>query len=48
MVRSIPLALATFAVAGSVAAQDRPTDQWLTNPVDDRTFEAYLDFFAYD
>jgi dienelactone hydrolase len=31
-----------------LAAQDRPTDQWLTNPVDDRTFEAYLDFFAYD
>ncbi len=48
MVRSIPLALATFALAASVAAQDRPTDQWLTNPVDDRTFQAYLEFFAYD
>ncbi len=48
MVRSIPLALATLAVAASVAAQDRPTDQWLTNPVDDRTFQAYLEFFAYD
>ncbi|MCH7475921.1 MAG: dienelactone hydrolase family protein [Gemmatimonadetes bacterium] len=48
MVRSIPLALATLAVAASVAAQDRPTDQWLTNPVDDRTFEAYLEFFSYD
>lgn len=48
MVRSIPLAFATLAVAASLAAQDRPTDQWLTNPVDDRTFEAYLEFFAYD
>lgn len=24
------------------------TDQWVTRPVDDRTFQAYLDFFAYD
>ena len=48
MVRSIPLALATLAAAASLAAQDRPTDQWLTNPVDDRTFQAYLEFFAYD
>jgi len=23
-------------------------DQWLTKPVDDRTFTTYLDFFAYD
>lgn len=48
MVRAIPLAIATLAVAASAAAQDRPTDQWLTNPVDDRTFQAYLEFFAYD
>ncbi len=48
MVRSIPLALVTLAVATSLAAQERPTDQWLTNPVEDRTFEAYLEFFAYD
>ncbi len=48
MVRSIPTVIVALAVAGSLAAQDRPTDQWLTNPVDDRTFEAYLDFFAYD
>ena len=48
MVRSIPTSIVALAVAGSVAAQDRPTDQWLTNPVDDRTFQAYLDFFAYD
>ena len=48
MARSIPIAILALAVAGSLAAQDRPTDQWLTNPVDDRTFEAYLEFFAYD
>jgi hypothetical protein len=23
-------------------------DQWLTKPVDDRTFNTYLDFFTYD
>jgi dienelactone hydrolase len=48
LARSIPTAIVALAVAGSLAAQDRPTDQWLTNPVDDRTFEAYLEFFAYD
>jgi dienelactone hydrolase len=25
-----------------------PADQWLTKPVDDRTFKTYLDFFTYD
>lgn len=29
-------------------AQDRPKDEWLTKPVDDQTYQAYLDFFAYD
>jgi len=29
-------------------AQDRPTDQWLTKPVDEATFNAYLEFFTYD
>lgn len=38
-------ALAIGAVPAS--SQERPTDQWLTDPVDDRTFAAYLDFFAY-
>jgi acetyl esterase/lipase len=46
--RSIPIAILALAVAGSLAAQDRPTDQWLTNPVDDGTFEVYLEFFAYE
>jgi len=26
----------------------RPTDQWLSKPVDDKTFRTYLDFFQYD
>ncbi len=43
--------LVLLAVAGAGAApaasQERPTDEWLRRPVDDRTFTAYLDFFAY-
>lgn len=40
--------LATLAI-GAVPAvsQERPTDQWLTDPVDEPTFTAYLGFFAY-
>jgi acetyl esterase/lipase len=34
--------------SAALQAQERPTDEWLTNPVDDRTFATYLDFFAYD
>jgi dienelactone hydrolase len=33
--------------ADDLASQQRPTDEWLTNPVDDRTFTTYLDFFQY-
>ena len=40
-------ALIALYVAG-VSAQERPTDPWLTKPVDDQTFAAYLQFFAYD
>ena len=43
--------LAMLAVLGMGAvpasSQERPTDQWLTDPVDEPTFAAYLDFFAY-
>jgi dienelactone hydrolase len=48
--RSRVLALVVTAAAAAavpVPAQERPTDEWLTRPVDDRTFSAYLDFFAY-
>jgi len=41
-------ALAAVAVVGAPASsQERTTDEWLTRPVDEATFEAYLDFFAY-
>jgi dienelactone hydrolase len=36
------------AILSTTAAQDRPTDQWLSRPVDDATFRAYLEFFTYD
>ncbi|MBI3981987.1 MAG: dienelactone hydrolase family protein [Gemmatimonadetes bacterium] len=42
------LFLAAVVASGSLSAQDRPTDDWLSRPVDDRTFRAYLEFFAYD
>ena len=35
-------------VLQSTAAQSPPPDRWLSKPVDDRTFETYLDFFRYD
>jgi dienelactone hydrolase len=28
--------------------QQKPTDEWLTRPVDDKTFRTYLDFFKYE
>jgi len=50
MVRSLALTLLSLALVRPAAgvAQDRPTDQWLQQPVDGRTFAAYLEFFAYD
>ena len=35
------------AVAANAAAAQQP-DEWLTRPVDDATFETYLEFFEYD
>jgi len=49
MLRHAVFAAAAIATAPSAAfSQDRPTDQWLTRPVDEQTFLAYLEFFAYD
>ena len=46
------LVLVLVAIAAvslvSTLADERPTDEWLTQPVDDATFRTYLDFFAYD
>ena len=47
--RSPIAAVIAFVVTTNLMGQsDHPTDQWLTNPVDDRTFETYLEFFAYE
>jgi dienelactone hydrolase len=49
MLRHTLLAAVAIAIVPSVTlSQDRPTDQWLTQPVDEQTFRAYLEFFAYD
>jgi dienelactone hydrolase len=40
-------ALLTASVATLAHAQERPTDQWLTTPVDQSTFTAYLEFYTY-
>ncbi|HSE52450.1 MAG TPA: alpha/beta fold hydrolase [Gemmatimonadales bacterium] len=38
-----------LAVPVATTAQARPEgDEWLKRPVDDRTFQTYLSFFAYD
>ncbi len=38
-----------YGVASSLVAQgDRPTDEWLTDPVDNQTFATFLEFFAYE
>ncbi len=49
MKRPLILAAAAALSVSLPAAQTRPVgDQWLVRPVDDRTFNGYLDFFAYD
>ncbi len=48
--RRIPMgALVVCALVPTARAQtDRPTDQWVTKPVDARTFQTYLEFFSYE
>jgi dienelactone hydrolase len=45
-----PLLLLLTVGAASPVPPEAPAaaDAWLTRPVDDQTFQAYLDFFAYD
>ena len=46
--RSIVAGIAiSLCLSVQTLAQDRPTDEWLTNPVDRATFEAYVEFFTY-
>lgn len=40
-----PLVLSSLAAG---AFQKPPADAWLAKPVDDRTFQTYLEFFKYD
>jgi len=42
------LALNATPFQATPPATGAPGDQWLTRPVDDKTFNTYLDFFAYD
>ena len=45
----LPTALLLFTAVPCGHAQDQPlADAWLTQPVDEATFQTYLDFFAYD
>jgi dienelactone hydrolase len=48
--RSAPLAAALVALLNTLpgTAQDRPTDPWLTDPVDAASFATYLEFSSYD
>jgi len=49
VVRTVMAVLVVAASSlSSAVAQERPTDEWLTKPVDDATFRAYLEFFSYD
>ncbi len=40
--------LSVSAAASQPGPPGGPADQWLTRPVDDRTFKTYLEFFTYD
>jgi acetyl esterase/lipase len=42
------LLCALFSVTGRALAQASQGDEWLKKPVDDKTFQAFLPFFAYD
>jgi dienelactone hydrolase len=44
----VALVFACSTATSLVAQTQRPTDQWVTKPVDDRTFATYLEFFTYD
>jgi dienelactone hydrolase len=42
------LFLGLFVFISGVVAQERATDQWLTRPIDDLTYQTHMDFFSYD
>lgn len=45
---SIACAMGLLLITASAAEAQWPSDPWLTDPVSDATFAAYLDFFRYD
>ena len=47
--RTLELFLPVLCLAARASAQAPvPADPWLAKPVDDKTFQTYLDFFEYD
>ena len=40
--------LLTISYTSFALAQYPKSDEWLSKPVDDKTFQAYLDFFSFD
>lgn len=48
MIVFLTATLALLTVATAEAQEQRPTDEWLTKPVDDTRFQAYLELFLYD
>jgi dienelactone hydrolase len=47
--RSLLVVLAILlSITAGLVAQERATDQWLSKPVDDSTYQTYVDFFSYD
>lgn len=42
------LMLGVFIILSGPVAQEQATCKWLEKPVDDQTFQTYLDFFTYD
>ncbi len=48
-VHFVLILIIVFAMGQAASAQKKAAaDQWLSRPVDDRTFQTFLDFFAYD
>ncbi len=45
---TVLLILGLFTIFAALIAQEQAADQWLARPVDDQTFQTYLDFFTYD
>lgn len=46
--RASPLTWMSFVLVSVQTSIQAPGDPWLTSPVDGRTFQTYLEFFAYD